>query len=63
MKKEYEAPVAEKLEFDYSEIVCASGQVTNKNPKQGCDVNESGQTMQNANKCNGSGTTAKKKKC
>lgn len=25
MKKTYEAPVAEKLEFDYSEIVCQSG--------------------------------------
>ena len=64
MKKPYETPKAEGLEFDYTESVVASNApaVTNKNPNQGCNIGAGGQTFQNANKC-GSGTTTKNKKC
>lgn len=64
MKKPYETPKAEGLEFDYTESVVASNApaVTNKNPNQGCNTGADGQTFQNANKC-GSGTTTKNKKC
>ena len=37
MKKDYESPKAEKMEFDYSEVVVASGQC-----KTGGDYSEYG---------------------
>ena len=42
-KKEYECPKAEKLEFDYTHTVLASGQ----NHGQGCD----GTDKSNASQC------------
>ena len=63
MKKPYETPKAEGLEFDYTESVVASNApaVTNKNPNQGCNTGAGGQTFQNANKCSAGKT--KNKKC
>ena len=61
MKKPYETPKAEGLEFDYTESVVASGSVTNKNPNKGCTVGTGGQTFQNANKC--SSGKSKIKRC
>ena len=43
VKKTYEAPKAEKLEFNYEETVAASGSVfiANKNRNKGCSTNGS----------------------
>ena len=61
MKKEYETPKAEKMVFDYTDIVTSSAGVTDKNPHSGCTVNQSGQSMHSRNQC--PGTTKNKNKC
>lgn len=50
MKKQYEQPKAEKLEFDYEEEVVAS---VNAFSKGSCDVNEDGYSFNGKGKGNG----------
>ncbi len=50
MKKQYEQPKAEKLEFDYEEAVVASGFISDQNKNKGCSMKD-GYAFQNANKC------------
>ncbi len=50
MKKVYEQPKAEKMEFDYEETVVASGITADQNDKK-CKMNQDGFNFQNARHC------------
>ncbi|MBR3428750.1 MAG: hypothetical protein IKG87_01500 [Clostridia bacterium] len=51
MKKQYEEPKAEKLEFDYEEAVVASGLIADQNLNKGCSMNNKGYAFQNKKQC------------
>ena len=60
MKKVYETPKAEKMVFDYTDVIVTSGGITDKNPNKGCTVTESGQSMHGKKNCPGN---TKNNKC
>ncbi len=44
MKRTYITPIAEKLAFDYINVVAASGYITRSGEAEGCTITENGWT-------------------
>ncbi len=63
MKKTYETPVAEKLDFDYTDTVVASGLVTSQGAADGCSVTPNGRLLENGATCQKDPDRPKNKKC
>ena len=63
MKKTYETPVAEKLDFDYTDTVVASGLVTNQGAADGCSVMHNGRLLETGATCQKDPDRPKNQKC
>ncbi|MBR6707728.1 MAG: hypothetical protein IKI84_13795 [Clostridia bacterium] len=63
MKRDYETPTAEKLEFNYTDVVTASGYVTSQGTAEGCNIMPNGRLLENGSVCQKDPDRPKNKKC
>lgn len=62
MKRDYETPTAEKLEFNYTDVVAASGYVVNQ-AGESCNIMPNGRLLENGSVCQKDPDRSKNKKC
>lgn len=63
MKRKYEMPAAEKLAFDYTDVVTASGYVTSQGAAEGCNIMPNGRLMESGKTCAKDPDRPKNNKC
>jgi len=63
MKKTYETPVIEKLDFDYTDVIRASGYVTSQGAADGCSIMPNGRLLETGAVCQKDPDRPKNKKC
>ena len=64
MKREYETPAAEKLEFNYTDVVVASGApVVSQGSLDGCSIMPNGRLLESGATCQKDPDRPKNKKC
>lgn len=64
MKRAYVTPTVEKLEFNYTDVVVASGQpIVSQGSMDGCSVTPNGRLLETGNTCAKDPNRPKNKKC
>lgn len=63
MKRNYEVPTVEKLTFDYTDTIVASGLVVSQGVAENCSVMPNGRLLENGATCQKDPDRPKNKKC